>query len=1078
MEIALRSFVILVVALWPVVRAAESSIPKVREPWRMELVASAPQIRHPSVVCVAADGRIFVAEDPMDINAPADSRQGRVIWFHPDGSRSVYATNLYAVFGMQYLEGKLYVLHNPELTVFVDGGKQGTSSEKLIESTNPNPWALDWNDHVPANFKLAMDGYFYFAVGDKGIYGAKGKDGRQIFLHGAGIVRMRPNGTGLEIYCTGVRNILDVALTTEDEIFTYDNTDEHDWMGRLTHMVDGGYYGYPFDFVPRQKYTLWMMHDFGGGAATGTFAYTEDALPEEFRDNLFLADFGKRQILRVKIEREGATFKVRSFEEMFIDPPEEFRPVGICLGADGKSIYVCDWQHRDTKENVEVGRLWKLTYGGKTREAAKPSWYVAAALGKPQPVPKEELKKGLEHSARSVRLEAQRLLERAGDSKTFGAVLDSAEGSQEAKWHAIWGLAGTKTGTEKIASLSNKGDSGLKRQALRALAAGGDEAKIWEALKDKDAAVRFQAATTLGRIGTTKSVPRLLNQLQESDFFAGYALFHSLNEIGRRQSEAWVQIAKAIENSDEGVRERAIFAMRETYDPALVAVLGRMVESKTASVKARIDALELAAAVVRKLPEWKGEWWAYHPALGEKPKKTSEWSETGKIEKTISVALNDRETELRKRAAQMVGEFAITNLAAASRDRFSREPQLEVRREILKSLASLKDNNAAPLVTSVLSDRTNALLEDGIKAAKAINSDEIVRKLRGLLNENRSSEQTVLVLETLGELKTIEAAPDIITLTGANDRAVKIAAVEALGRIGGPSSLSRLSEIYRSSDTELKGKAVAALSLIKDPAAVPILLEAWANENTRQTAYNALLKTTDVRALAVYLEALQSSNPTVREQGRKALKPLRDQVAPALEPKLKELNQQAIAELQSIYENHPFREKCVFAGQGSVPLTDDYKKYAMAHKGDVPAGQRLFRDEKGVACIRCHAVSGQGGTVGPDLTIIGTQFPRETLIDHVLFPSAAVREGYQQVMFELQDGDSISGIVKAESDENVTILDSQGQKQTLPKREIHERRKSELSLMPEGLQAGLSLEQFTDLIAYLESLRSDATQRK
>jgi putative heme-binding domain-containing protein len=370
------------------------------------------------------------------------------------------------------------------------------------------------------------------------------------------------------------------------------------------------------------------------------------------------------------------------------------------------------------------------------------------------------------------------------------------------------------------------------------------------------------------------------------------------------------------------------------------------------------------------------------------------------------------------------------------------------------------------------------LLEDGIKAAKAINSDEIVQKLRNLLKENVSSGQTVLVLETLGELKRIEAAPDIITLTGANDRAVEIAAVEALGRIGGPSSLSRLSEIYRNSDTELKGKAVAALSLIKDPAAVPILLEGWRNENTREIAFNALLKTSDVRGLAVYLEALQSSNPTVREQGRKALKPLRDQVAPALEPKLKELNQQAIAELQSIYENHPFREKCVFAGQGSVPLTDDYKKYAMAHKGDVPAGERIFRDEKGVACIRCHAVSGQGGTVGPDLTIIGTQFPRETLIDHVLFPSAAVREGYQQVMFELQNGDSISGIVKAESDENVTILDSQGQKQTLPKREIRERRKSELSLMPEGLQAGLSLEQFTDLIAYLESLRSDATQRK
>src|SRR6185436_11908747 len=128
----------------------------------------------------------------------------------PDGRHSVFATNLYAVFGMQYLEGKLYVLHNPKFSVFTDDNGTGRDRSELIESTHPNPWALDWNDHVPANFKLAMDGYFYLAVGDKGIYGAVGRDGKRLDLHGGGIVRLRPDGTGLEIYCTGVRNILDV----------------------------------------------------------------------------------------------------------------------------------------------------------------------------------------------------------------------------------------------------------------------------------------------------------------------------------------------------------------------------------------------------------------------------------------------------------------------------------------------------------------------------------------------------------------------------------------------------------------------------------------------------------------------------------------------------------------------------------------------------------------------------------------------------------------------------------------------------------------------------------------------------
>src|SRR5882724_1121224 len=59
--------------------------------WRMDLVAQAPDIRHPSVVCVAPDGRVFVAEDPMDISTPhADSLEGRILCFHPDGRRTVF----------------------------------------------------------------------------------------------------------------------------------------------------------------------------------------------------------------------------------------------------------------------------------------------------------------------------------------------------------------------------------------------------------------------------------------------------------------------------------------------------------------------------------------------------------------------------------------------------------------------------------------------------------------------------------------------------------------------------------------------------------------------------------------------------------------------------------------------------------------------------------------------------------------------------------------------------------------------------------------------------------------------------
>src|SRR5687767_4284280 len=85
----------------------EPPLPGVPAGWTIERVAQAPQIRHPSVVCCAPDGRLFVAEDPMDINAPADQPLGRIVCILPDGKSTVFAEKLYAVFGMQYLEGKL-----------------------------------------------------------------------------------------------------------------------------------------------------------------------------------------------------------------------------------------------------------------------------------------------------------------------------------------------------------------------------------------------------------------------------------------------------------------------------------------------------------------------------------------------------------------------------------------------------------------------------------------------------------------------------------------------------------------------------------------------------------------------------------------------------------------------------------------------------------------------------------------------------------------------------------------------------------------------------------------------------------
>lgn len=1047
-------------------------------PWSLELLASAPDIRHPSVVCAAPDGRIFVAEDPMDIAAPAHASQGRIITFHPDGRRTIFATNLFAVFGLQYLEGRLYVLHNPRFTVFRDAGDTGTHPEDLIESTNPNPWALDWNDHVPANFRLAMDGYFYMAVGDKGIYDATGRDGRKVSLHGGGILRLRPDGTGMEIYSTGVRNILDVALSGEDEMFTYDNTDEHDWMGRLTHMVDGGFYGYPHDFVPRRPYTLWMMHDFGGGAATGTFANTEDALPAEYHDNLFLADFGKRQIIRVIIAREGATFKVVRHEELFSDMPDHFRPVGIAPSHDGKSIYICDWQHRDTKENVEVGRLWKLAYTGKTFEKPKPSWYVPTALGQKCDGANAHLISALAHPSRDVRLTAQRELSRRGPAAAQAVQRELSRAKAPAIWHALWALDDSRDQKTKLPRrLVNSGDPATRRQVLRFLGHGRGESNLpilLKGLRDSEAPVRFQAATSLGRVGTgVQALQALLAALDEGDHFTRYAITHALHRIGLADSEdsrVWPLIVQRLADPDPAVRELIGFVLRDAYAPELVRELSRFIREKKTRLAARAAALASLAHLTRKFPEWKGQWWAYHPALAPAPIRTVAWGETDRALQVFTEILKT-EPDLRLAAIQSISSAHESSLAPNLRELYPLDERSEIREAILKALAAMKDSQSGHLIIAGLAaDNSPELQRAALSAAKHSSSPEVRAKLIALIpNEKISAALRAQAITTLAQLGAAEAAGEVAKAAQSSNLEIRSAAIEALGKLGGPAAAQTLLSLFDFSDVSIKNKTLQALGQLKDTNAVPKLLSAYTSADTRDAALDALLRIPDVSAVDVYVDALGNLNPATRERARKVLEPFRAQAWPAIRPRVPTMRPAEISELQKLYPHE--QDLTLLARKNVVPTTADYLEFGLKNPGDTHRGRRLFHDQTGVACIKCHTVAGTGNAVGPDMTTIGAQFPRIALIEHIIHPSKAVREGYSQVLIETDDDESFAGLVKGETTDTLTILDAQAQLRTIPKSKITLRRNSELSLMPDGLHLGLTLEEFADLLAYLESLK-------
>ena len=117
---------------------------------------------------------------------------------------------------------------------------------------------------------MGIDGWIYIAVGDFGIHGAKGTDGTELTMLGGGVVRFRPDGSEMEVYTHGLRNIYDVVIDPFMNIYTRGNTnDGGGWNVRFIHPIQSGEYGYPVLFKNFTDEIIPALVDVGGPNSRG-----------------------------------------------------------------------------------------------------------------------------------------------------------------------------------------------------------------------------------------------------------------------------------------------------------------------------------------------------------------------------------------------------------------------------------------------------------------------------------------------------------------------------------------------------------------------------------------------------------------------------------------------------------------------------------------------------------------------------------------------------------------------------------------------------------------------------------------
>ncbi len=145
---------------------------------------------------------------------------------------------------------------------------------------------------------------------------------------------------------------------------------------------------------------------------------------------------------------------------------------------------------------------------------------------------------------------------------------------------------------------------------------------------------------------------------------------------------------------------------------------------------------------------------------------------------------------------------------------------------------------------------------------------------------------------------------------------------------------------------------------------------------------------------------------------------------------------------------------------------EQYKKMLtpdVLAKADASAGRAIYAK----TCQQCHMLYGEGGKVGPDLTG-SNRADIDYLMVNIVDPSAVIAKDYQVTNIWTKEGDILSGIMTREDEKSVTLM-TETTTSTIERKDIDTIKKSELSMMPEGILLPMSPKELADLVVYLRS---------
>jgi glucose/arabinose dehydrogenase/mono/diheme cytochrome c family protein len=357
------------------VQRSSDAWPKAPPGFKVELFANG--LDNPRLLRTAPNGDVFVAE----------TRAGRITMFrgitadgHPKETH-VFASGLNKPFGIAFYPSGpnpkwVYIGNTDEVVRFSykDGDLQATAKPEHIVD-------LPAGGHSTRDVGFSPDGKrMYVSVGSAS--NVDDPDTTPAEKLRADILVLRPDGSDMHVYASGIRNAVGLAIDPKTGDL-WCSVNERDGLGDnlvpdyITHVQEGGFYGWPWWYIgahqdPRhagkhpELASKTIVPDVlinPHNASLQLMFYTGDQFPAEYRNDIFAAEHGSwNRSARggyevIRVPRHGgnrATGEYQDFLTGFVLPNGQVwgRPVGVTAAGDG-SLLVSD----DGSNSI-----WRVSY--------------------------------------------------------------------------------------------------------------------------------------------------------------------------------------------------------------------------------------------------------------------------------------------------------------------------------------------------------------------------------------------------------------------------------------------------------------------------------------------------------------------------------------------------------------------------------------------------------------------------------------------------------------------------------------------------------------------------------------------